>query len=157
MNIHLQLLEFYVTAERLETRRRRYCAIFTEWRVARWRQYIRMFRSLVCTEKEPLQFFVLWSCGPERTMAWLFVVFLITHDASQSVGLIWMSDQSDTQISTRTTQRPKRQPCMSSAEFEPAISASDRPQTDVLDGAANVNKSNVTPKEADVTLRGPGG
>jgi hypothetical protein len=65
--------------------------------------------------------------------------FTITHflDTSHSVGLLWTSDQPDTETSTwqRTTL----------TGFGPAIPASERPQTHALDRAASgIGTLNVT-------------
>ena len=75
--------------------------------------------------------FFIGAAAPTRAMAPHFWGFLITHyDASQSVGLLWKSDQlvaetSTWQHITLTTDR-----------FEPTISADERPQNYALDRAA---------------------
>jgi hypothetical protein len=55
-------------------------------------------------------------------------------DTPHSVGLLWTRDKPDREASTwqhRTLTRDGQQ-----AGFEPAIPASERPQTHALDGAA---------------------
>jgi hypothetical protein len=62
--------------------------------------------------------------------------FTIT-DTPQSVGLLFTSDQPDTETSTRqnTTLIKIRERYMLRAEFEPIIPAREGPQTDALDCA----------------------
>jgi hypothetical protein len=65
--------------------------------------------------------------------------FYITHnDASQSVRLLWTSDQLVASTSTRphTALTPEYLQA-SSVGFEPTISAGERPQTHAVDSAAN--------------------
>jgi hypothetical protein len=59
------------------------------------------------------------------------------HEAPQSVGLLWTSDQSVAETSTlqHTTLTTDRHP-YPPAGFEPTISAGERPQTYALDRAA---------------------
>jgi len=69
-----------------------------------------------------------------------------THsEAPQSVVLPWTSDQLDAETYSCTTHNTHiRQISMPSVGFELPISATDQPQTQVLDSAANVidNKIN---------------
>jgi hypothetical protein len=45
--------------------------------------------------------YIPWRCGPMRAMASSFLRFLDhTHEASQSVGLLWTSDQHVADTST---------------------------------------------------------
>jgi len=57
----------------------------------------------------------LWRCGPTRTMASSFMRFLdhTQNDTSQSVGLLWTSDQLVAETSTwqHTTLTTDRHPC----------------------------------------------
>jgi len=73
--------------------------------------------------------------GPWPPHSW---GFYITHnDASQSVGLLWTSDQLVAETSTwqHTTLTTDKHPCPT-VGFEPTVSAGERPQTYVLDRAA---------------------
>jgi hypothetical protein len=56
-------------------------------------------------------------------------------DTPQSVGLLWTSDVLSQRPLLHKIQH-SRETAMSPAEFEPAITASERPQTLVLDSAA---------------------
>ena len=58
-----------------------------------------------------------------------------------SVGLLWTSDQPDLYLTTHNTH--KTQTSMTPAGFEPAIPASERPQTHALDRAATATDSNT--------------
>jgi hypothetical protein len=61
--------------------------------------------------------------------------FWITHnDASQSVGILWTSDQLVAEISDNTQH--SQQTSMPQVGFEPATPAWERPQTYALDRAA---------------------
>jgi hypothetical protein len=62
----------------------------------------------------------------------------VTHnDTTQSVGLLWMSDQPVAETSTwQTHNTHNRQTSMSPVGFEPAIPAGDRLQTHALDRSA---------------------
>ena len=63
--------------------------------------------------------------------------FLITqNDASQSVGLLWTSDQLVAETSTWQHISHKWQTSVPPVGFEPTISASERPLTYALDRAA---------------------
>ena len=55
-------------------------------------------------------------------------------DTPHSVALLWTSDQPDLCLATLDTHN--RQTSMTPAGFEPAITASERPQTQALDRAA---------------------
>jgi hypothetical protein len=57
-------------------------------------------------------------------------------DTPHSVGLHWTSDQPDAETSTWQHTTLTRETSMTPAGYEPAISASERPQTHVLEGAA---------------------
>ena len=83
--------------------------------------------------------FFLWCCDPTRVMASSFLRFLDhTHDAPQSVGLLWTSDQlvAETCTFQHTTLTTDNNTSMSPVGFEPTISAGERPQTYALDRAA---------------------
>jgi hypothetical protein len=72
-----------------------------------------------------------------------------------SVGLLWTSDQPDVETSHRNNIRQTSVP---SAGFEPAIPASERPQTSSLDGAANGTATNLTEQKSSIqgeTCRAP--
>jgi len=66
----------------------------------------------------------------------LFIIetLLLHSDTPQSVGLLWTSDQlyAETSVWQHTTLT---RDILALAGFEPAIPASDRPQTHALDGA----------------------
>jgi hypothetical protein len=67
----------------------------------------------------------------------VFRGFLITHnDASQSVGLLWTSDQSVAETSTWQYNTHNRQTFMPPVGFEHTISAGERPKTYALDRTA---------------------
>jgi hypothetical protein len=67
----------------------------------------------------------------------VFRGFLITHnDATQSVELLWTSDQSVAETSTSTYNTHNRQTPMPPVEFVPTISAGERPKTYALDRTA---------------------
>jgi len=57
-------------------------------------------------------------------------------DTPQSVGLHWTSDQADVETSTWQHTTQSKQISMPPAGFEPAIPASERPQTHALNCAA---------------------
>jgi hypothetical protein len=58
-------------------------------------------------------------------------------DTPHSVGFLWTRDRPDAETSTCTTHDThKRQTSMPPTGFEPAIPASERPQTHALDRAA---------------------
>jgi hypothetical protein len=58
-------------------------------------------------------------------------------DTSDSVGLLWTSDEPDADTSTwQQHNTHNRQACMPPAEFEIAVPASERPQTHALDRTA---------------------
>jgi hypothetical protein len=60
-----------------------------------------------------------------------------THsDTPHSVGLLWTRDRPVTEASTWQHNIHKRQTSIPTARFEPAIPASERPQTYALDSAA---------------------
>ena len=63
--------------------------------------------------------------------------------AARSVGLLWTSDQPDTETSTWQHNAHKRQKSMPSARFEPAIPASERLQTHALDRASTRTGCNL--------------
>jgi hypothetical protein len=61
--------------------------------------------------------------------------FTITlNDALHSVGLLWASDQPDTETSTWQHTTLKRETSMPPAIFEPTIPTSELPQTHTLEG-----------------------
>ena len=61
----------------------------------------------------------------------------IQLDTPHSIGLLWTSDQLDAETCTCPTHNThNRQTSMLPASLEPAIPASECPQTDALDGAA---------------------
>jgi len=57
-------------------------------------------------------------------------------DATQSVGLLWTSHQPDVETSTWQQTSHKTKTSMPPVGFEPAIPASERPQTHVLNRAS---------------------
>ena len=57
-------------------------------------------------------------------------------DTPHSVGLLWTSDQPDAETSDNTQHSQETDIHVARAEFEPAIPASERPQTHALDRAA---------------------
>jgi len=57
-------------------------------------------------------------------------------DTPHSVGLLWTSDQPDSENSTCQHPTHKRVTSMTLTGFEPTIPTSQRPQTDALDRAA---------------------
>ena len=61
--------------------------------------------------------------------------FYITHDAPQSVVLLWTSDQPVAETSTWQQTTLARDTSMPPVGFEPTISAGERPQTYALDCA----------------------
>jgi hypothetical protein len=64
-------------------------------------------------------------------------LLIVETSWSNSVGLLFASDQPEAEISTWTTHNThERQTSMSSAGFETAIPTSERQQTHVLDRAA---------------------
>jgi hypothetical protein len=77
--------------------------------------------------------------SPQWTKASSFTRFLYPHnDAPQSVELFWTNDQPEAESSTwqHTTLTTNKTP-MTPVEFEPTISAGERPQTHALERAAN--------------------
>jgi hypothetical protein len=80
-------------------------------------------------------FFLLWSCGPMRTMAYSFLMFLDHTKWNPTLIMIpleeWSTRRRDLYLTTLTTQ-----PSIPLAGFEPTISARERPQTHALDRAA---------------------
>jgi hypothetical protein len=56
-------------------------------------------------------------------------------DTPHSVGLLWTNDRPDAEISNNT-QHSQETDTHAPAGFEPAIPASERPQTHALDSAA---------------------
>ena len=66
----------------------------------------------------------------------LFRGFLITHDAPQSVGLLWMSDQSVAEPLPDNTQHSQQTNIHAPVGIEPTISEDERPKTYALDRAA---------------------
>jgi hypothetical protein len=74
---------------------------------------------------------------PKSGLGLLLWGFLITHRIRHTVGLLWTSDQTRRRgLYLHRTYKHKRQTSMPLAGFEPAIPATKRPQTDVLDRAA---------------------
>ena len=60
-------------------------------------------------------------------------------DTLQSIGLLWTSDQPNAETSnSQHTPLNKRKTSLPPAGFEPAIPASERPQTHALDRSATV-------------------
>ena len=59
-----------------------------------------------------------------------------SHDAPQLVGFLWTSDQLVAETSTWQLQH-SQQTSMPPVGFKPTISAGERPQTNVLERAAN--------------------
>ena len=78
------------------------------------------------------------ACSLTRAMTSSFLRFGITHnDAPHSIGLLWTSDQpiAETRTCQHTTLTTDRHP-RPLLEFEPTISAGERPQTYALDHPA---------------------
>jgi len=86
-----------------------------------------------------VQFFPPFSAaaqrGPWPPHSWCFLI--TRNDASQSVGLLWTSDQLVAETSTRqhTTLTTDKHPC-APVGFEPMTSAGERTQTYALERAA---------------------
>jgi hypothetical protein len=80
----------------------------------------------------------LWRCGPKRAMASSFLRFLVHTQRRITVGRTpldeWSARRRDLYLTTHNTHN--RQTSMTPVGFEPAISASERPQTYALDRAA---------------------
>jgi hypothetical protein len=83
-------------------------------------------------------FFLLWRCDPTRVMASSFLRFLDHTQLRSTVGRTplkeWSAHRRDLYLITHNTHN--RQTFMTPVEFEPTISAGERPQTNALDRAA---------------------
>ena len=83
------------------------------------------------------QFFFLARQPPVGQGLLIHEVSKITHqDPSQSVGLLWTSDQFFAEISTWKHNTHNIQTSMPSEGFEPTIPADERPQSYALDRVA---------------------
>jgi len=80
----------------------------------------------------------LWRCGPTRAMASSFLMFLDHTERRSTVGRTsvdeWSVRHRYLYLTTHNTHN--RQISVTPVGFEPTISASERPQTYVLDRAA---------------------
>jgi len=80
----------------------------------------------------------LWRCGPTRAMTSSFLRFLDHKQRRTTVGRTplgeWLASRRDLYLTTHNTHN--RQTSMPPVEFEPTISACERPQTHALDRAA---------------------
>jgi hypothetical protein len=89
--------------------------------------------------KLELQICFLWRCDPTRVMACSFLMFLDHTKRRTTVGRTplyeWSARLRDRYLTTHNTH--KRQTSMSTVGFGPTISACERPQSHVLDHAAN--------------------
>jgi len=78
---------------------------------------------------------LLWRCEPTRVMASSFLMFLDHTQQRTTVGrtplVEWSARRRDLYLTTHNTHN--RQTSMPPVEFEPAISAGERPQTYALD------------------------
>jgi len=83
-------------------------------------------------------FFSLWRCGPTRSMASSLTRFLDRTQRRITVGRTpldeWSARRRDLYLTTHNAHN--RQTSMPQVEFEPTISAGERPQTYALDRAA---------------------
>ena len=83
-------------------------------------------------------YFFLWRSGPTRTMASSFLRFLDHTQRRIIVGRTpldaWSARRRDIYLTTHDSHN--RQTSMTPVEFEPTISAGERPQTHALDRAA---------------------
>ena len=82
--------------------------------------------------------FLLWRCGPTRSIASSFTRFLDHTQRRTAVGRTpldeWSVRRRDLYLTTRNTDN--RQTSMPPVGFEPTNSVSERPQTYALDRAA---------------------
>jgi len=80
----------------------------------------------------------MWRCGPPRAMAFSILRFLDHKQQRATVGRTpldeWAAHRRDLQLTTQNIH--KRQTLIPSAGFEPAIPASERPQTYAIHRAA---------------------
>ena len=83
-------------------------------------------------------FLFLWLCGPTRTMASLFLMFLDHTQRHTTVGRTpldeWSARRRDLYLTTHNIHN--RQTSMPPVGFEPTVSAGERPQNYALDRAA---------------------
>jgi hypothetical protein len=98
--------------------------------------YARPRRATV--NKNCFSTFFLWLCDPMRVMASSFLRFLDHTQRRTTVGRTpldeWPARRRDLYLTTHNTHN--RQTSMPPVEFEPTISAGERPQTYALDRAA---------------------
>jgi len=89
--------------------------------------------------------FFLWRCSPTRAMASSILRFLYHTQRCITVGRTpldeWSARRRDLYMTTHNTHN--RQTSMPPVEFEPTISAGERPQTYALDRAATGIGMNV--------------
>jgi hypothetical protein len=103
-----------------------------------------LYRVIVLADK---RFFFSMAQQPLVGQDFLIVEASRSHlDTPHMVGLLWMSDQPDAETSTwqHTTLTRHRNPCLP-AGFEPAIPASQRPQTHALDDKQYLSDKIRTP------------
>jgi hypothetical protein len=87
----------------------------------------------------------VWLHDPFSLALASYLRFLnLTHTLRHTVELLWTSDQPVEEASTYTGQH-KRETSMPRTWFEPAISATKRPQTYALDRAALGSAINILP------------
>jgi hypothetical protein len=79
-------------------------------------------------------FFFFWCCDPTRVIASSFLRFLDHTQRRTTVGRTPLDEWSDLYLTTHNTHN--RQTSMPLVEFEPTMSAGERPQTYALDRAA---------------------
>ena len=94
--------------------------------------------KLKCSRHRHVLFCFLWRCGPTRAMASSFLRFLNHTQRRITVGRTPLDELSARlrDLYLRTHNTHNRQTSMPPVGFEPAISASERPQTYALDRAA---------------------
>ena len=99
---------------------------------------LRCALRLSCVLSHPWHFFFLCRCGPTWAMASSFFRFLDHTQRRITVGRTplgeWSARHTDLYLTTHYTHN--RQTSMPPVEFEPTISAGERPQTYALDRAA---------------------
>ena len=109
-------------------------------RAVKWSRKCILWRELVCLQLITCWYiiYILWRCGPTRTMASSFVRFLHHTQRRITVGrtslVEWSANRRDLYLTTHSTHN--RQTSMPPVGFEPTISAGERPQTYPLDRAA---------------------
>ena len=113
------------------------------WRVAKCLSYIEDARCLKVKQRADyfilVNFVSLWRCGLMRSMASSVLRFLDHTQQLTTVGRnpldVWSVPRRDLYLTTHNTLN--RHTSMTPAGFEPAILASERPQTYTLDREAS--------------------